>query len=42
VRSRVLTDIATTIRLKKITILAVQETKLKEKEEENLIKKTQK
>jgi len=31
-------DIATTLRLKKITILAIQETKLKEKEEENLMK----
>ena len=34
-------DIVTTIRLKKITILAVQETKLKEKEE-NLMKKNPK
>jgi len=31
-------DIVTTIRLKKITILAVQETKLKEKEEKDIIK----
>jgi len=31
-------DIATTIQLKKITILAIQETKLKEKEEENIMK----
>ena len=35
-------DIVTTIRLKKITILAVQETKLKEKEEENLMKENPK
>jgi len=34
--------IVTTIRLKKITILAVQETKLKEKEEENLMKENPK
>ena len=31
-------DIAKTIRLKKIAILAIQKTKEKEKEEENLIK----
>ena len=35
-------DIATTIRLKKITILVIQETKLKEKEEEKLIKENPK
>jgi len=35
-------DIVTTIQLKKITILAVQETKLKEKEEEDIMKENPK
>ena len=35
-------DIATTLRLKKITILAIQETKLKEKEKENLMEENPK